>query len=787
MTMPSLPPVDSEDWYAHYAALDAKARVAITVDDSPILLRKYVTGNGTADDTSGLVAAATEAKTKKKVLVGGPELTIKLTAPVDLRHLDMVIESSIVIAHTTVPYGIQVGGSSNNTISRRVRLASVKNSTTSPAIPSVRVIGSKNGSYEIDGCDYVRLYANADPSVSVTDGSIAYNTFRFGRKINKLELFGENGPGVDGNYGWVNENIFINGSFDLIEFGGNYPHNSNIFLKPCVEGGAINVIKGTANRMISARFEQGTDIHFYAGTHSNVFEDSFKSNADGLGTIADVTDDNGAGSNNIVRGVFQGELKPIELVTIDRNTRAFNSTAEFAPASGTLVPGLQKLRVRTANADVWDSGLIPVEMATPGALAKEIKTRVEQFAYSSDATIWRPYVEVYDANRVRLSTTAGGHISTNGGWATALTGTAYGLSTVSTAGRIRITSADVKYVRLRFQSSLTPSTTAFNYLQVDAYVQSGSLPNAANSALRTSRRPLYQAAKPTEGVAQLGEMVAGPAGGWQCTARAETTLSAAAATNATSLTVTSATGIAVGDAVGILLDNGETHWTTISTVSGSTLTIPSTGIPSAAAIGRTVATTRWTAMAAPNTTGLTAVADDSPVVSSMWTVMSGRPYSITTTTTSVAKDVWRFTPCRLSAATNLTGLTVETTVAASGGTATGTLAVHSVGSDGRPGALLFTLPTTVDLTAVAAPLPITFASTQFPAGEFFLSFGWTGTATTAPTMRAIASTHPRIIDAAAGVTSRSGYLLGASGASAPASPTVSTTATLGLVHFGKHA
>lgn len=772
MTMPALPATGG-NWTTWGTFVHNATAAVVNVKDHGVV------GNGTADDTTALIAAAAEAKTKKKVLYGSPDLTIKLTSAVDLRYIDLDIQSAVVIAHMTAPYGIQVGDSSNLTVKRTIRLDSVKNATASPTIPSVRSIGLKNGEITVGSCDYFQLYANATAAVATADGSTAYSTFTFGRKCNKLELLGENGVA------WINENIFYGGAYDLIEFNGSYPHNSNIFFKPCVEGGAINMNVGTANRMISARFEQGTAIYFGPNTHSHVFEDSYKSNADVLATIANVTDDAGPGSNNVVRGVFQGELSPVELVTIDKHSRVFNGTAEFANAGGTLVPGLQKLRIRTANVDVWDSGLIPVEMATPGTLAKEITTRVAQFGYSSPVAIWRPYVEVYDADRVRLDTTAGGHISTNGGWATALTGTAYGLSAPSTAGRIRVTSSAVKYIRLRFRSSLTPSTTAFDYLQVVAFVQSASLPNAANTPLRAARRPLYQATQPTEGLAQPGEVVAGPTGGWQCTARVETTLSAAAATSAATVTVTNATGIATGDVVGVLLDNDETHWAAVSGVSGSVLTL-SAALPSAAAIGRTVGTTRWTAVTSGGG-GLSAVTDDPPAVSGTWTMMSGRPYPVTTTTTSMAKDIWRFVPCRLGAATNLTGLTIETTVAASGGTAALIFALYSVGSDGRPGALLTTLPGSIDLTSAAGALQLTFTSTQFPAGEFFIACAWTGTATTAPTVRSIASSHPRIVDAAAGVTGRSGYLLGVSGATAPASPTVSTTATAGLVHFGKLA
>lgn len=64
----------------------------------------------------------------------------------------------------------------------------------------------------------------------------------------------------------------------------------------------------------------------------------------------------------------------------------------------------------------------------------------------------------------------------------------------------------------------------------------------------------------------------------------QTTLSAAAAASATALSVTSATGIVADDQIGIILDSGAFHWTTVASVSGTTVNID-TALPSAAASG----------------------------------------------------------------------------------------------------------------------------------------------------------------------------------------------------------
>ena len=65
-----------------------------------------------------------------------------------------------------------------------------------------------------------------------------------------------------------------------------------------------------------------------------------------------------------------------------------------------------------------------------------------------------------------------------------------------------------------------------------------------------------------------------------------TTLSADAAASATTISVTSATGFANGYNIGIDLDSGSMYWTTISNVSGTTITVAA--LPSAASSGNYV-------------------------------------------------------------------------------------------------------------------------------------------------------------------------------------------------------
>jgi hypothetical protein len=64
----------------------------------------------------------------------------------------------------------------------------------------------------------------------------------------------------------------------------------------------------------------------------------------------------------------------------------------------------------------------------------------------------------------------------------------------------------------------------------------------------------------------------------------ETTTSAAAATSATDIVVTSAAGFVVGYNIGVYLDDNTIHWTTITVIASTTITL-NAALPSAAASG----------------------------------------------------------------------------------------------------------------------------------------------------------------------------------------------------------
>jgi hypothetical protein len=85
-----------------------------------------------------------------------------------------------------------------------------------------------------------------------------------------------------------------------------------------------------------------------------------------------------------------------------------------------------------------------------------------------------------------------------------------------------------------------------------------------------------------------GSYSLGPSGDNATASYITTTLSAAEAAGQTTLSVTSETGITASDYIGIELNTGYIQWTTVSSTASGTVTIPASGLTSAASTGNRV-------------------------------------------------------------------------------------------------------------------------------------------------------------------------------------------------------
>lgn len=80
----------------------------------------------------------------------------------------------------------------------------------------------------------------------------------------------------------------------------------------------------------------------------------------------------------------------------------------------------------------------------------------------------------------------------------------------------------------------------------------------------------------------------GPTGSHATVSYSSTTIRLAAAAAATTLEVTTTSGMTAGDYIGIILTSGNVHWTTISSVTDSDTVVITTGLVTAASVGKNV-------------------------------------------------------------------------------------------------------------------------------------------------------------------------------------------------------
>src|SRR5690242_19909293 len=100
-------------------------------------------------------------------------------------------------------------------------------------------------------------------------------------------------------------------------------------------------------------------------------------------------------------------------------------------------------------------------------------------------------------------------------------------------------------------------------------------------------------------------------------------------------------------------------------------------------------------------------------VAAAYTVLTGRPYGAgSTSTAAVSKDSWRYAPFRLDSAWVVDQLAVNTTVAATGGTAAMIFGLFVADSTGRPTTLQadWSGLGSIDLTATAGLLTLSTPS-----------------------------------------------------------------------------
>lgn len=545
----------------------------------PINAARYVVADGTTDDTEMLNAAAAAARLGQTLNLGSKGVTLPadktlyINGTVDLRYvINVDIDARIRVG----PNGLIIAG--HNSLQRpgqRLSFRDIRYAGAGQTNVCLRLIGMKQAQVHIGRCDHLELLADDS---STDSASLAYNNFFLGR-IDKMHLKGV------GPMGWITQNTFIGGTIVDLLLSGPYGHNENTWVKPCLEGGSVEIQRGARNRFLEARCESGTKITFGADTFRNVLEDSYVSNS--LGRVPGAVVLSDLGVENVVTTGPDLLARPFEVAQVDNLTQAFDGACEYIGQG--VRPGLDRVQPRGPLQFVLDTGIFPIGTgrATSGD-AYPTAWSLRRFHLASDEAWFRPYVTLYDA--AGNVVTAGGLV-TDASW-TLLTIDGVETYTASADRRyanILISSQTATHARIRAR---TGTVKPFRWLRLTAFTTAPSMPTGVETVRRQMRQPLYQPAKPTQGNAPLGTVVQGPSTSWKVTARVDTSLSSAAPPGM-SITVASAAGIAAGDIIGVLLADGTTHWTAVSAISGATLTL-STGIPSEASVGARVATVRWT-------------------------------------------------------------------------------------------------------------------------------------------------------------------------------------------------
>ena len=510
--------------------------------------------------------------------------SFSLLTTVTARNVGLDLGNAQFTLRTPDQIGFIIGGSSSLGWAPRQEIGTCLRQDGTRDTPCIRVAGTKGGFFEIGRTTHLQVYASTTLS---TDGSIAYSQFK-GGQWDKLSLDtdpanagGDTSGGIGSSVQWINENMFYVSRCFEFYMGGSYRHNHNRFYGLTLENSAtFNMQAGNKNRFYNLRFEAGpTTIIFGVETANNRLMNSWDPGNDDTpssivsGSIVDL------GVANVVYDDF-GEC---------RNTACVASADISDPLvgnrSGELIsrqPHLQRVGGSGGNQPMCYSDMLPIE-----------RNLFFYFLYggadTGDTVLYRPLLEFYDKNLVPINAVAswitGNAITTvSGNQISTSAGQPFSYATVLQSAL----DAGAAYMRvaIRVSSSQTANALA-RQLKIFASYAHGSQYQAA--AYQQQYRKTVVTTAPTSGYVPVGHEVTLNTGAsfYICTFAFETTLTAAAASGATALTIAAGTGVAIGDRVGVNMDNRDTHWTTVSAISGTSLTLTA-GLTAASASGSRV-------------------------------------------------------------------------------------------------------------------------------------------------------------------------------------------------------
>jgi hypothetical protein len=554
-----------------------------------------VVGDGVADDRAALLLARDYAISSGKGLWCPSGMTVRLGSSTDLRGVKRLnFESNILI-----PSGTLTVGGFFNSGGGDIRLANVTNGASlfgaPPASPVLRVTGLSESFVSLGACNYAQLYAEG----SGEDRSVSYNQFRITGMVALLEL-------TDGGVGglpYVNENfIYADRLVRLSIIGVNYPHNHNKIFHPCMEGADVSLTftNATHNSIYGARFEDvsgAPGVTFASSAYNNIITSSWSSvTYNQFRVIIPVSD---SGQNNMVTTEAATLFRKVPILSVDANSMIVGTATACSAPDKRIAPTINGMSTLSSPALITPSlAGFTVDTSTPIAVSDLIPVSlgdVVVWDWDFSGSLLRPIVWVYDANQSPLlSEGAGGafysqvdvtSFDTTYGAYTA----GSGLPATVAPGYVR--RSEVKFIRV---GAFCSTAGLIKSMSMSIFTQALGR-GASESASRSQYSLPVLDGAPTRGYVPFNYAV------WDKTAKVmrwvsyqfETKLNGALSAGGTSATVAAAGSIANSDICGILLDNGTTHWSSISSLSGSTFTISAIPAGRSAANGARIVFNRW--------------------------------------------------------------------------------------------------------------------------------------------------------------------------------------------------
>lgn len=557
-------------------------------------------GNGTNDDKAAVEAAAAYCVSSGKGLYCPPGYSVKLSGSVNLKNIrNISIESDIVISTGTLTVGGNVNGGKFTIYLQSVTNGTNPVSVAPPTNPVVQCTGLANSEITIGSCNYIQLYADASVA---NERFVAYNQFKLTGAVALLELT-DSGTALS----YVNENFIYADRIVRYKIAGvGYQHNHNKLFHPCMEGAStqLTFTGGVhVNQVYGARFENvgsSPGITFSSDSFSNTITSSWSGDGNPRFQFALEIPVNDAGEGNLVTTESAINFNQTTLFNVGQYSQILSTATDtvapdvrIAPANAgvsnlntkaILVPSLKGFYVTSSFRWIALTDPIPVSLGD-----------VVTFDGDFDGNLVRTFIYVLDADMKPLLSNSGGEFVSQAGTTFDSVYGGYSQGSNQSAGNLKIKPAsiirsDVKFIRV----GVALGTAGFiRNINAKIFTQSLYRGFTEGSKNFTALRSLN--GTPTQGYAPLNTLIWDYTSGLmrRCTFQYETVLNGALLSGATSVTVSAISTISNGDICGILLDNGETHWSAISGLSGSTFTITAIPAGRSAPNGGRIVFNRW--------------------------------------------------------------------------------------------------------------------------------------------------------------------------------------------------